>query len=289
MKPAAFEYHKPLSTEEALALAGQLGADAKFLAGGQSLIPMMNFRLLHPEHLIDLNGIPELAYILVESGELRIGAMTRHREVERSPIVREGWPLLSGCMRYVAHVHIRNRGTLCGSLSHADPAAELPAVMMALEASFVVKSAGATRIVRADEFFLGVLSTVLSPGELLAEIRVPALPRGTGWGFDELSRRHGDFAIAGAAALAHFGKNGRLDLVRVAFTGLGDRPIRGRLFEKMLIGKAPGDEILQGAAEEISEISPESDLHASAEYRRDVAKIMAFRAMSVAIKRARST
>ena len=217
MKPPAFDYHAPSTLDEALNVASQLGQDAKFIAGGQSLVPMMNFRLVHPSHLIDLNGIAALSYLRIEGGELCIGAMTRHRQVELSPIVREGWPLISECMPFVAHVQIRNRGTLGGSLSHADPAAELPAVMTALEAKFVLRSNRATRTLAAKDFFVGTLTTATEPGELLTEVRVPALPRATGWAFDELSRRRGDFALVGAAALVHLALDGRIEWARLCF------------------------------------------------------------------------
>jgi CO/xanthine dehydrogenase FAD-binding subunit len=289
MKPPAFDYHAPATLDEALTLASQLGPDAKFIAGGQSLMPMLNFRLLRPSHLIDLNGIAALAYLRVEAGELQIGAMTRHREVELSPIVRQGWPLISECMPFVAHVQIRNRGTLGGSISHADPAAELPAVMTALEAKFVLQSSRATRTVTANDFFVGTLTTAAEPEELLTEIRVPALPQSTGWAFDELSRRHGDFALAGAAALVLLTPQGRIEWARLAFTGLGERPARARRTEEALRGQVPTEDIVRAVAEHsISDLAPESDLHASADYRRDIAKVIARRTLLRAIERSRA-
>jgi CO/xanthine dehydrogenase FAD-binding subunit len=289
MKPPAFDYHAPSTVDEALNLASQLGQDAKFIAGGQSLVPMMNFRLVHPAHLIDLNGIAGLSYLRIEGGELCIGAMTRHREVELSPIIRDGWPLISECMPFVAHVQIRNRGTLGGSLSHADPAAELPAVMTALEAKFVLRSNRGTRTVPVKDFFVGTLTTATEPGELLAEVRVPPLPRGTGWAFDELSRRRGDFALVGAAALACLTPDGRIEWVRLAFTGAGERPTRARYTEQALRGQSPTEDVVRAAAEQSSnDLTPESDLHASADYRRDVAKVMARRTLMKAIKRSRT-
>jgi CO/xanthine dehydrogenase FAD-binding subunit len=289
MKPPAFDYHAPSTVDEALNLASQLGQDAKFIAGGQSLVPMMNFRLVHPAHLIDLNGIAGLSYLRIEGGELCIGAMTRHREVELSPIIRDGWPLISECMPFVAHVQIRNRGTLGGSLSHADPAAELPAVMTALEAKFVLRSNRGTRTVPVKDFFVGTLTTATEPGELLAEVRVPPLPRGTGWAFDELSRRRGDFALVGAAALACLTPDGRIEWVRLAFTGAGERPTRARHTEQVLRGQSPTEDVVRAAAEQSSnDLTPESDLHASADYRRDVAKVMARRTLMKAIERSRT-
>ena len=289
MKPAAFDYHAPSTIDEALNLAGQFGQDAKFIAGGQSLVPMMNFRLVHPAHLIDLNGIAALSYLRVEGDELCIGSTTRHREVELSPIIRDGWPLISECMPFVAHVQIRNRGTLGGSLSHADPAAELPAVMTALEAKFVLRSSRGTRVVAVKDFFVGTLTTAAEPGELLTEVRIPALPRPTGWAFDELSRRRGDFALVGAAALVHLTLDGRIEWARLAFTGVGERPTRAVRTEQALRGQSPTEGSIRVAAEQSSaDLTPESDLHASAEYRRDVAKVMARRTLMKAIERSRT-
>ena len=289
MKPPAFDYHAPSTVDEALNLASQLGQDAKFIAGGQSLVPMMNFRLVHPAHLIDLNGIAALSYLRIEGGELCIGAMTRHREVELSPIIRDGWPLISECMPFVAHVQIRNRGTLGGSLSHADPAAELPAVMMALEAKFVLRSNRGVRTLLAKDFFVGTLTTATEPGELLAEVRVPPLPRVTGWAFDELSRRRGDFALVGAAALVHLALDGQIEWARLAFTGVGERPTRAHQTEQALRGQSAAEDVVRAATEQsIANLTPESDLHGSADYRRDVAKVMARRTLMKAIARSRT-
>lgn len=270
-------------------LASELGPDAKFIAGGQSLVPMMNFRLVHPTDLIDVNGIAALSYLHIEKGELCIGAITRHRQVELSPIVRDGWPLISGCMPFVAHVQIRNRGTLCGSLSHADPAAELPAVMVALEANFVLHSNSGTRTVPAKDFFVGALTTVAEPGELLSEVRVPPLPPGTGWAFDELSRRRGDFALVGAAALVRLASDGRIASARLVFTGVGERPMRAQQAEAALCGQSPTQDVVRAAADlSAAALTPDSDLHASASYRRDVAKVIARRTLMKAIERART-
>lgn len=289
MKPPAFDYYAPSTVDEALNLASQLGQDAKFIAGGQSLVPMMNFRLVHPAHLIDLNGIAALSYLRIEGGELCIGATTRHREVELSPIIRDGWPLISECMPFVAHVQIRNRGTLGGSLSHADPAAELPAVMTVLEAKFVLRSSRGTRVVPVKDFFIGTLTTATEPGELLTEVRIPALPRATGWAFDELSRRRGDFALVGAAALVHLSPDGRIEWARLVFTGVGERPTRAARTEQALRGQSPTEAAVRAAAEQSSaDLTPESDLHASAEYRRDIANVMASRTLMKAIERSRT-
>ena len=202
MKPAPFVYYAPRSLPEALALLAEHG-DAKPLAGGQSLIPAMNFRLAQPAALVDLNGVPELAFVReeAEGGELRLGALTRHRTLETHPLVRQRAPLLAETMPHVAHPQIRTRGTVGGSLAHADPAAELPAVMTTLGARFRVQGPAGERWVAAGEFFTGLFATVLEPGELVVEIAVPALAPRTGWAFDEVARRHGDYALVGAATL----------------------------------------------------------------------------------------
>lgn len=289
MKPPVFDYHAPTTIDEALQRVSQLGQDAKFIAGGQSLVPMMNFRLVHPAHLIDLNGIAALSYVRVEGGELCIGAMTRHRQAELSPVVREGWPLISGCLPHVAHVQIRNRGTLGGSLSHADPAAELPAVMTALDAKIVLRSTRGTRKLAANDFFISTLVTAAEPDEMLIEIRVPAQAPGTGWAFDELNRRRGDFAIVGAAGLVRLDKAGKITFARLAFTGVGERPVLAKRTEAALLDQVPDEEMLRAAAEQsAADLAPESDVHASAEYRRDVAKVIAQRVLSKAIERART-
>ncbi len=287
MKPPAFDYHAPSSLDEALGLLHDLGPDAKPLAGGQSLTPMLNFRLSRPSHLVDLNRVAALAYIRVADAELRIGAMTRHRAVEQSAIVRKGWPLITEAMRHVAHVQIRNRGTLGGSLAHADPAAEMPAVMCALDAQLVVRSRARTRMLPASEFFVGALTTALEPGELLVEIRIPPVPPRAGHGFDELARRRGDYALVGVAALVTLDAAGVVTRARLAFTGVDERPVRALRAETGLTGsKAETAGIAAAAGIAAEDLNPQSDLHASAQYRRDVAKVMARRVLTVACERA---
>lgn len=289
MKPPAFEYHAPSTLNEALALLRDLGEDARPLAGGQSLVPMLNFRLLHPAHLIDLNRIAALSYVQTDGDRLRIGAMTRHCELESAPAVRDGWPIIPEAMRHVAHSQIRNRGTIGGSLSHADPAAELPAVMTALQAEFVVRSLESERVLDADDFFRGAMTTAIEPGELLVEIRLPPLPHGTGYAFDELSRRRGDFAIVGVASLLHHDAAGAIDLARLVFAGVGERPLRARAAEALLLGERPDIALFRRAAQTAAgALVPESDLHASAEYRVAVAEIMAQRALARCFERAAS-
>jgi len=289
MKPPAFDYHAPSTIEEALVLLRDLGPDARPLAGGQSLVPMMNFRITNPSHLVDLNRISGLSYIRVESGHLCIGAMTRHGDVEHSEVIKNAWPLLSGAMKHVGHVQIRNRGTIGGSLSHADPSAELPAIVGALDGELMLRGAAGTRTLRAEEFFLGVLTTAAQPDELLVEIRIPALPAGTSWAFDELSRRRGDFAIVGVAAVVRCDRSKKIDFVRLTFAGVGEKFVRSRLAEEALLGKEPvADVISEASRVAASELDPPSDLHASANYRRQVAEVMAGRVLSQAIAQQRA-
>ncbi|HLL82487.1 MAG TPA: FAD binding domain-containing protein, partial [Longimicrobium sp.] len=200
MKPAPFAYHRPDSVEGALALLAEHGYDAKLLAGGQSLVPAMNFRLAAPAVLIDLNRIARLDAIGEAEGGVRIGAMVRQRAAERSALLAERAPLIAETLPYVAHAQIRNRGTMGGSIAHADPAAELPAVMLALGARLLLRGPGGMRTVAADDFFTGLFATALEPEEMLVEIEIPTVAPGTGWAFDEISRRHGDFALAGVGA-----------------------------------------------------------------------------------------
>lgn len=288
MKPAAFEYYDPTTTQEALQLLGGFGDEAKVLAGGQSLVPLMNFRLVRPAHIVDLNRISELRYLRADQGELCIGAMARQRDLERSSMVAEGWPLISEAARYIGHVQIRNRGTVGGSLAHADPAAELPAVMTALEARFVIRGQDGERIARPEDFFVTYLTTSLAPDELLVEVRVPRLPPRTGWSFLEVSRRHGDFALVGVAALVTLDESGIVRRVRLAFTGAGPRPVRPVAVEEMLVGQRPDEQLFRHAGISASQdLDPSSDIHASAEYRREVGAVLARRALVQAAARAR--
>ena len=285
MKPARFDYYEPKTLAEALSLLAQFGDTAKPLAGGQSLVPMMNMRLARPGQLVDLNRLGELDYLKVENGQLRIGAMTRQRTLERSKIVAEGWPLLQEAARYIGHVQIRNRGTVGGSLVHAYPSAELPVVMTALEATLVLRSEKSEREVWAEEFFVDVMTTVLQPGELLVEIRVPRTDPGSGWSFQEVSRRHGDFALIGVAAIITPDANGNLRVVRLVFTGAV--PVRSRSAEEFLTGKAPDPDLFREAARlGARALDPDSDIHATAQYRKEVAAVLGRRALQQAADRA---
>jgi aerobic carbon-monoxide dehydrogenase medium subunit len=286
MKPASFEYHGPTSLTEALQLLARHGDAAKPLAGGQSLVPMMNFRLARPAHLVDLNGLHELDYLKLENGELRIGAMTRQRTLERSAIVAEGWPLLQEATRHIGHVHIRNRGTVGGSLAHAFPSAELPVVMTALDASLVLRSDQGERVIAAKDFFIDVMTTALQTGELLIEIRVPQVAPRTGAAFQEISRRHGDFALAGAAAIIGLGADGTIGKVNLVFTG--SKPVLSSKAETLVGQKPEITSFAAVAAAAAADLDPESDIHASAEYRCEVSKVLARRVLEQAAARAAS-
>jgi CO/xanthine dehydrogenase FAD-binding subunit len=287
MKPAPFAYHDPADLHEALKLLAEHGDEAKALAGGQSLVPMMNFRLARPTHVVDLNHLEELRGLRTEAGELRIAAMTRQRELETSPIVATEWPLLTGVLPYVSHVQIRNRGTVGGSLAHADPAAELPAAMLVLGAQLVVRRRDGEREEEADGFFRDAYTTSLEPDELLAEIRIPGLAPRTGWGFQEVSRRHGDFALVAAAALVTLDESGAIREARLAVAGAGPRAVRAPSVESALAGQRPDSERMREAAALVTEhIDPHSDVSASADYRRQVATVVARRALEEAVARA---
>jgi carbon-monoxide dehydrogenase medium subunit len=278
MKPAPFEYHRPRTRAEALALLAA-HEDAKPLAGGQSLIPAMNFRLAMPAVLVDLNAVHDLADI-EDGGGLRIGAMTRHRAVERSDAVRRVVPLLYEAMPYIAHAAIRTRGTIGGSLAHADPAAELPAVMLALGARLRVESEAGAREIPAGEFFTGLFSTALAAGELVTEITIPASPK-SGSAFAEFSRRHGDFALAGVAAHVSVDDNGVCQSARVALFGVGDRPMLAASGARALVGQKPTSEAIRAAADATAreDIDPTSDIHASSRYRRHLAGVLTRRVL----------
>jgi aerobic carbon-monoxide dehydrogenase medium subunit len=281
MKPAVFEYFRPQSLAEALALLSEYGSEAKPLAGGQSLIPAMNFRLATPSVLVDLNRLRELSYVNDAAGSVAIGAMTRQRVVETSELIASRVPLLAQTMPYIAHLAIRNRGTIGGSLAHADPAAELPAVMLALDAEFRVSHKDGHRHVAADDFFTGLFSTALKPGELLTEVKIPARPPRCGFAFQEVSRRHGDFALVGVAASVEVDDRGRCTAARISLLSVGDRPTLSGQAARALIGQMPTAEAVRAAATAAAteDIDPTSDIHASAGYRRQLANVLTRRTL----------
>ena len=290
MKPAPFKYYAPTTVDEALARLAEHGYDAKPLAGGQSLIPLLNFRLARPSVIVDLNNVSELFYIRPDDGGLLIGAMTRQRRVEHDPLVAERAPLVHEVMPQIAYPQIRTRGTFGGSLAHADPSAELVAVSIALNARFRLRSQAGERWVPADEFFVGLFTTVLEPDELLVEIALPPMPPRSGWSFLQITRRHHDFCIAGVAVLVTLNDRGQCEQARMVFLSAGDGPVIARQAAEMLKGHAPSPELIQAAAEKAArdEIDPGSDIHASAEYRRHLARVLARRALTQAFERAKA-
>jgi CO/xanthine dehydrogenase FAD-binding subunit len=286
VKPPQFDYHYPRRIDEALALLAEHGEDGKVLAGGQSLVPLLNFRLTYPEHLIDIGRVSALSYIRRQDGVLRIGAMTRQPTLEASPLVAAHWPLLTEALGFVAHAQIRNRGTVGGSVAHADPAAELPVAFIALEARFHAQSKRGRRTISCDDFFITHLTTALEPDELLVEIEVPPVAEGTGWAFTEYARRHGDFALGGAAALITL-QDGACSRARIALLAAADVPLRAHAAERSLEG-GPIDEesAAQAARLAIADINPTGDIHGGTEYRRYLIEGMVSRAIAQATERA---
>jgi len=291
MKPAPFKYYAPTTVKEAVAHLAEHGWDAKALAGGQSLIPMMNFRLAQPAVLVDLNNVSELFYIHPdENGGLRVGAMTRQRELEHSPLVAERAPLIQEAMPQLATPQIRSRGTFGGSIAHADPSAELVAVSVALDGQFRLRGQAGERRVPADEFFVGMFTTLLEPDELLVEIALPATPPHSGWSFLEVARRHHDLALVGVTAVVTLDERNQCQRVRLVLFSVGDGPVLARKAGETLIGQSPTPEAIRAAAETAAavDIDPGSDIHASAEYRRHLAEVLSRRALTQAFERAMS-
>src|SRR5262245_60346550 len=285
MKPAAFDYYDPTTLSEAMDLMARFGDGARPLAGGQSLVPLMNLRLARPSHLIDLNRIDALNYLNVNNKELRIGTMTRQRQLERSEEVKNGWPLLREATSFVGHVQIRNRGTVNGSLCHAYPSTELPVTMVALGASFVLRRKDRKRMVGADEFITEPMTTLLETDELLVEIQVPTVSPNTGWSFQEVSRRHGDFALAAAGALVSLDSDGAIAMARLTFAG--PTPLRAENAENLMLGQRPAEPLFREAARVATKDLPQdSDIHASADYRRHASAVLARRALTEAAERA---
>ncbi|MGB7010480.1 MAG: xanthine dehydrogenase family protein subunit M [Pseudolabrys sp.] len=286
MKPAAFDYVTADSIDMAVASLAEGGGDAKIIAGGQSLVPMLNFRLLRPSVLIDINRIGDLAFIEEAGKNIRVGALTRHYQLETSPVIARHLPVLASAMTHVAHLAIRNRGTIGGSLSHADPAAELPMMALLLDAELHIASASGKRTIAARDFFVGALTVDLARDDIVTEIVLPKLPPKTGWGFEEVARRSGDFALAAAAATLTLSA-GVISQARIALTGVGATPVRAAEAEALLVGQAlePGliDRIIDAVR---AAIEPDTDLHASSDYRRHLGGVLAGRAVSAAWRRA---
>jgi aerobic carbon-monoxide dehydrogenase medium subunit len=287
LKPPRFDYHAPSTLDEAVALLGRYDGDAKVLAGGQSLVPLLNFRLARPAALVDLNRIASLAYIREDDGLVRFGAMTRQRAIEFSPVVARRLPLLREATHWVGHLPIRSRGTIGGSIAHADPSAEYPAVLTALGGDVLVRGPKGERAVAPEALFETYLTTTLGADEILTEVRLPAMPQGAGWAFEEFARRHGDFAIVGVAAMI-VRDGSRCRTARLATAGAGPVPRRLRACEEILESQGLTDDAIDAAARKASElVTPDADIHASADYRRHLAGVLTARALERARERAR--
>ena len=290
MKPVPFEYHRPATLAETFDLLDRYGDDGRLLAGGQSLVPALNLRLAAPRAVIDINRIPDLDGIRLTGDGLVIGALARQDALERSPLVREHAPLIAAALPHVGHSAIRARGTIGGSLALADPAAELPACAVALGATIRAGRRGGSRDIEAAEFFRGVYTTALAPGEIVTEILVPRAAAGWRWGFDELARRHGDFALAGLAAgvqLAAVAGRGAAEGepsgyergvtrdTRLVFFGVGTRPMRARRAEAALVGRRADAETLAAAGRALDDdLDPPGDVHGSPALRRHLARVL---------------
>ena len=286
MKPPVFRYVVPETVEEAAAQLAEYGSDARLIAGGQSLVPMMNFRLVNPSVLIDIRKIAPPDAIAEAEGHVRVGALTRHRALETSALIADRFPVLAAAMKHVAHLAIRNRGTIGGSLCHADPAAELPTIAVLLDARIHVARRGGERTIPAGAFFEGALWTALEDDEIVTRIDIPLLPPGAGWGFHEFARRHGDFGLAGAAVTVTRSA-GRAGEVRIALLGVSETPVRADAAERILTGTGFGPDEIAAAVDAVrAGIDPGDDLHASADYRRHLAGVLAERALSDAWGRA---
>ena len=289
MKPAPFDYHRPATVDEAVALLDRHGPDTKVLAGGQSLLPMMKLRLARPTALVDINRVRELAYVRAADDGLAFGALARLDELE-SDEVRGRCPILADVARDIAHAAIRHRGTVCGSLAHADPAAELPVAALVLEADLVATGPRGSRVIPAREFFVTYLTTALGAGEMLTEARFPALAPGSGWSFLELARRPGDFAIVSAAAVLDVDRRGVITSARIALGAVAERAVRCPEAEAALTGEPGGREAFESAATlAAAPLDPPADVHGSAAYRKHIARVLVGRALTEAWQRIGAT
>ena len=287
MKPAAFEYLAPRSVEEAVALLAERGEDAKVIAGGQSLVPMMAFRLATPAALVDLNGVSELDHARVDRDTLVLGATARHRSVQELAGLRERCAMVAEAVGLIGHPPIRNRGTAGGSIAHADPAAEWPALLLALDGEVDAMGPGGRRTIAAADLFQTYFTTALAPDEILTEVRLPLPAGAVGSAFVEVAQRHGDFAVAGAGALMIVADDGSVADARLVLIGVRDTAVRSVAAETILRGASPTDPVLDDATNAIrSEIDPVSDVHGSSAYRRRVAIAVARRAVTLARDRA---
>ncbi|MCC6779258.1 MAG: xanthine dehydrogenase family protein subunit M [Hyphomicrobiales bacterium] len=289
MKPAWFDYYAPRTLAEALDILAAAGSDGRVLAGGQSLVPMLNLRIVRPAVVVDINRIEELNRLRAGADHLAVGALARHADLLRSKEVRDGWPLIAEATTQVAHMAIRNRGTVCGSVSHNDPSAEQPSVLVTLGGTVVIAGKSGRRELPAEAFLTGMLSNALEPGEMVVELRYPRPAAGTGGAFVELARRLGDFAIGGAAATLTM-RDGVCREARLTIVGMGQGPFRARAAEELLTGRrlatAGADAFAEAAAKVMAAVDPADDVHASSSYRRHLAGVMATRALETALARA---
>lgn len=289
MKPSAFAYHRPSSVDEALALLVEHPDDAKVLAGGQSLIPLMNFRLSIPEQLVDINDIDELRGCESDGTVLRLGALTRHRELDTTPEIAAACPLLAQAAPFIGHPQIRSMGTLGGSISHADPSAELPGLMVVLDAVIVARGSRGERRIPASEFFSFHFTTTLEPGEIVASVEIPVAGEHEGAGFFEVAARHGDFAMAGAAATITVGPDDTVADARIACIAVASTPVRMSAAEEVLRGRQVTEEVLAEVAAAVRDnLDPTPDLKVSAAYKKRTAGVLARRAVERAFHNART-
>ena len=281
MKPAPFDYVRASTVDEAVAALAASNGEAKVLAGGQSLVPMLNFRIVDTPIFVDINGIQGLDRIEeTTDGGLRIGALARHFALETSDLVKDRFPVLHEAMKHVAHLAIRNRGTIGGSLSHADPAAELPTMAVLLDAKIITARASGGREIAAADFFVAPLTTTLEPDEIIVAVELPGLAPGTGWGFEEFAQRRGDFAVAGVSAIVSMDGESVTES-RIALMGLHDTPVRAHAAEAALLD----DGIDAAAAAARLDAEPMNDLHGSADYRRHLAEVLTRRVLTAAMER----
>lgn len=290
MKPAKFEYHKPGTLEEALALLVRHGDEARVISGGQSLVPMMNMRLAQPGHVVDINNIDGLSFIRSNNGSVEIGALTRHRQIEESSLLMQSCPPMPAAARNIGHYGLRQRGSVGGSLALADPAAEFPLMATLLNAEMSVRSTSGNRSIAAQDFFVSVFTTSLEPDEILTEVNLRALARNEGWGFRWLTRRSGDYAIVNAAATLTLDDAGRIDRIAMALGGVGATPVRLSELERESRGTATeGDWAREIATQAAAQADPESDKNASAEYRRELIAVLLAAALDDALGRTAGT
>ena len=288
MKPAPFEYHVPNSIEQALDLMNQHADDAKILAGGQSLVPAMNFRIAQPSMLIDLNRVTELSYIREDGDVIRVGAMARERHVEFDASIAKHMPLLHEAAPNIAHPQIRNRGTIGGSIVNADPAAELPVLMLALDARLKARNVSGERWINAQEFFVGMFTTALELDEILVEIELPFMKPRTGWSFMEVAPRAGDYALMGVAALVTLDESGKCENAKLVYLNAGDGPVDAKEAVKILAGEELNDKLIDSAAAHASEkeITPFGNIHTSPEFQTHLANVLTKKALKQALQRA---